>query len=50
MTSDQGAAPISSATDVRVRSEADSAALHRITVEVDAKRVDKTFDRVYREI
>ena len=41
MTSEQGAASVSGATDVRVQSEAESSALHRITVEIEAKRVDK---------
>lgn len=50
MTSEDGSAPASSAKDLRVVSEAQSDATHRVTVEVDAKRVDKVFDRVYREI
>jgi trigger factor len=50
MTSEDGSAPVSGAMDVQVTSEAESASVHRVSVSVDAKRVDKVFDRVYREI
>ena len=50
MSSEDGSAPVSGATDVQVTTEAESAVVHRVSVTVDAKRVDKAFDRVYRDI
>ncbi len=50
MTSQDGSAPVSDATDLRVDTTAKTAATHTVTVGIDRKRVDKAFERVYRDI